>query len=316
MTLGELVYSFLEVKEASRDGEIWVKCPFCEDEKFRLGINLNDGRAHCFRGSCEWKTRDKKYLFTELCRHFGVEEEYTEEQSLPVKKKKKEHHLVTISLPDEYEALWTGINEEIGQLALKYVLDRGITKEQIKEHRLGFCAVGKYAWRIIFPVIYHRKIVGFTGRDFSDKSNMKYLNSESSKVFYNVPKVISSLAILSEGPVDALAIERAVDFDSLARLGSGLTGRNVDILKNYSENVFWPDPDLAGIDLCIKACLAMDKHTKVSVVMPDQDLEFDIDPGKLGETDSGLKEIKHRIARRVRWTSDLALQLRVLIGSL
>ena len=320
MTLTELVYSVLETRDANKDGEIWVQCPFCGDDKYRMGLNLNTGQAHCFRGSCEWKTRDKAYLFRELSKRFGIHEELDAEE-LQVKHKSHPKGPVSpskIKLPEYYEAPWTDVTEEIGRAAWKYVVDRGITVRQIKKHRLGFCAVGKYSWRIVIPVTCKGKMVGFTCRDFSGVGDPKYLNSEGLKTFYNIPSYYKETCVLSEGPIDALAIERACSyFDSLGRLGSGFTSVHRKILLNYREVILWPDPDKAGVDLCIKLANEF-KHyihakynIKISVVMPTDD---DTDPGKLGETEEGLKEIERRIKHRVPWDDNVPLKLRAKVA--
>lgn len=317
MTLAELVYGYLTYRERSKENELWVKCPFCNDNQYRMGLNLANGKAQCFRGSCGWKTSNKTYLFNSLAKQFGVTSTLSDKEQ-PKQKEKQEVKHLPVKMPSEFEPLWKDVNEEIGKRALDYLLKRGITKEQIHLHRIGFCAVGKFSYRIIFPVYTRKTLVGLVGRDFSGVSITnsevpRYLNSEGTKTLYNVPSVKSKLAILSEGPIDALAIERAVQFgDSLGRLGSTLTHDQEKILLRYKEICVWPDPDMVGVKGSIAVCKFLSRRRKVSVVVGTDN---DSDPGKLGETEQGLKTIEKRIRNRIPWNSEtvpLLLKSKVL----
>ena len=312
MTLSELVYAVLDVRDAKKDGEVWVQCPFCNDEKYRLGINLNTGLAHCFRGSCDWKTRDKVFLFKSLCTQFNYEATLDYE-AVEAPKKKRSRAVEGITLPNEFEALWTGVDDEIGHKAKHYLTSRGVTEEQIRKHRLGFCASGENTWRIIIPVYYGKRLLSYTGRDFSGKSELKYKNSEGIKFYYNVPKAKNGTCILSEGAFDAWAIERAtVKCDSIARLGTGFTPPQRRVLECYDEIILWPDPDKAGVELCISMAVVLDKRAKlVSLVLLEED---DVDPGKLGETPEGTASISERLRSRVKWNSSVSMKLRASVA--
>jgi DNA primase len=338
MTLDELVRSVLDVRETSQEGEVNVCCPFCvyrghaEDTKYRLGINTETGVAHCYQ--CEYiasrfnKNRKRK-LFGDICRQLGLQtEEMTDKevsiQKLETMSKKKED--VEVVLPEEYEPLWENVNDAIGKEALAYVLARGVTEEQIKKHKIGFCAVGKYSYRIIFPIYMFSKktsqvkLNGLVTRTFyKDATGPKYLNSNGNKNIFNLKSPIKrkKIGVLCEGVFDALAVERSVDYvDALARLGSSLTSIQLHRLKSYKEIVVWPDPDEPGIEganKVIRQIVDYNLNAKISFVMP---LEDDEDLGKLGETMDGCLEIARRLRKRALWTEalgDLALS-RVLFA--
>lgn len=320
MTLAELVYGYLDIRERSKDNELWAKCPFCDDDQYRMGINLANGKSQCFRGSCGFKSGSKSALFAKLCEVLNISGEIlndSEVEHVP-KKKKEEKHAEPVKLPKEFEPLWKDVDDALGKQALKYVQKRGITEKQILRHKLGFCGAGKYSHRIVFPVTYKKRLYGLVCRDFSgvsttDSNVPRYLNSEGTKTLYNVPKKKRSLAVLSEGPIDALAIERAFrKGDSLGRLGSTLTDEQYKILRKYKEICIWPDPDKPGVKGCISVAKQLLAHKKkVSVVIPVQD---DVDPGKLGETEDGCREIRRRIKRRIPFdieTTPLLLKAKI-----
>lgn len=322
MTFRDLIESVFEVYESSQDDEVWVDCPFCmgrghsEDTKHRLGINLQSGFAHCFQ--CDYKRGQdtphrKLRVFVDICEVFNLDErmddvELTEEE-LEERKKLKKAKQLSVALPREFEPLWKSVNDPIGRAALHYLEARGVTHEQIKKYRIGFCGAGKYSWRIIFPVFTRKKkLAGLVCRTFAKEVEPKYLNSEGSKTLYGVRRKRRSTVVLLEGCIDKLAVERAIKKrDSLGRLGSSLTEAQLKILKKYKEVIVWPDPDEPGIAGMIKSVKSMRdagiKH--ISVVPPLKDAAYDQDPGKIGETEEGLKEIRSRVSCKMKWSRDI-----------
>lgn len=327
MTLRELITTLFPSNLIRDDGngELAINCPFCIEEvgkrdfKQRLGINTTTGVGHCFR--CEKKAAagviGKRYWFKELNRAFNAS--YTLDKEIDeapiveevVKEKLKE---VILKLPSEYEPLWKNVDDRIGKKALKYLTSRNITSDQIKKHRIGFCAVGKYAYRIIFPVVYKEKLVGIVTRDFSGKAEYKYLNSKGDKTLFGVPKNIAREAHLSEGIFDALALERGVDpsEDCLATLGGGLTKQVQKILKRYRVITIWPDPDRPGIEGAIKkAKQLVKKNITVKMVLPDSNDEEGDDLGSMH-----WEEIEERSKGAVLFSKAVASRLRLRIASI
>jgi DNA primase len=303
-------------------GDFYVNCPFCieevgrQDTKHRFGINTATGVGNCHR--CEKKHSAKggrRYWFRELCRVLNLsfqmdredEDQETEESKIeePVKTS-------TIILPPEFEPLWRNVNDRVGRKALKYLLSRRVTKAQIKKHRIGFCAVGEYAFRIVFPVYSSMsRLKALVGRDFTGISSLRYLNSKGAKIMYNVPKRKKSVAVLGEGIFDALSGERALPHvDCIAGLGKTLTKRQVRTLAKYDEVVLWVDPNRAGVEGTIKRALALQKKkVKVMIVPPLEDVSADTDLGDLREW-----EVKQRFADRVPYSPSLAARMRVRVS--
>lgn len=323
MTLRDLIIRIFpqESIRGNGDGEVSVNCPFClelvgkKDFKQRLGINTTTGVGHCYR--CEFKG-GKRYVFRELCRAFGVQHtldrEPDDDTYVPkeqvIKKKKPQD----VKLPSEYEPLWRDVDEPIGKKALKYLTSRNVTLEQIRNHRIGFCAVGRYAFRIVFPVVYKKRLVGLVTRDFSGKAEYKYLNSIGDKSLYNVPKKKAKIANMSEGVFDALALERGVPLaeDCLATLGSGFTKQVLKVLLKYDTFVLWPDPDRPGAEGAIKKALKLQKKKKtVLIVLPDPDDEEGDDLGSM----RGF-EVAERRRQAVPFTSGVAKLLRMRIAAI
>jgi len=325
MTLEELVNAVFEDVQERGGGEVYVDCCFCDDQKHRLGINVETGVMHCF--NCEEKSGDRESVIrskrktyekiaeaTSITEPFTVDDDEDVEVSVKEKTLKKDKPKVTLELPKAYEPLWKEINDRDGRKALRYALDRGVTKEQIKHHRIGFACAGRYAFRIIFPVYYRQSLHGFVCRDFTGDAELKYLNSYGDKGLYNLPskKIRNTKAILVEGVFDVLAVERAniKGYDVIGCLGSKLKTSQYRRLSTYNKVVIWAEPDHAGVDGTIKRAKALQKlGVKVKVVVPDEDVETDTDPGAMD-----ANEIKRRIRESVVFTPGIANLMRTRIA--
>lgn len=329
MTLHELVDEIFGTPEVKDGGEVSVDCCFCDDGKERLGINVETGVAHCFK--CDWASGDKdstvnskRRTFTKLAAEANLsviftveegEEDVTVEEKTEVLKKGKQKYAER--LPQAFEPLYERVNDRISKEARRYLFDRGVTKRQLEVHRIGFCAAGRYAYRIVFPVWYGKKLRGYVCRDFTGKSELKYLNSDGEKGLYGLPvrNRRTSKGVLVEGVFDKLAVERAVSYDTFAGLGSKLTPRQLKKLSTYNTIVIWAEPDRAGVEGTIKrARLLQKKKIQVKVVLPLSDVDTDTDPGKLGETAEGLNEIRDRISKAVAYTSGIASLMRTRVA--
>lgn len=309
MNLADIVETYLEPRKANGEGEFWIRCPFCGDDQYRMGINVLDGRCHCFRASCEWKSSDRHYTFRELAKVLNITDT---QDAVPIVKKQKARVATRKTtryapLPKEFET-FKDLDDDVTKKAYDYLISRGLTDKQIGKHKLGFCAVGEYAYRIIIPVFRKKHLVSYTGRDFTG-APMRWKNFPGPKYIYNIPKIKRAKAVLLEGPFDVFAVERAIHYcDSLGRLGAGLTASSIRDLMQYDDIVVWPDPDRGGIQLAIDTCVSMSKRGKrMSVIMPVED---DVDPGKLGETEDGLEEIRQKVKGCVRWSEAVHTKLR------
>lgn len=298
----------IEYKNRPKENEIMIWCPFCEDnglehtDEFKLGVNVADGRMHCFRCEANPSVDD---LAEKL--ELG---ECEAAQELRKKKKGKKEKLVT-ALPEDFEVLnpsdkgdyWT-------RQAYKYIHRRNVTDRQIREKQIGYSLVGDYKYRIIIPVYYKKKLEGFVGRDFTGRQKPKYKNSIGDRSIYNVPQHKGKAAVLVEGVFDALAVERGVGsfgIDGLAVFGHTLTDRQLEMLEGYPEFILWPDPDEAGIKGFLGMVSQLKKLGSVHFVMPQA--EEDYDP-----SDMSPVEVQKRIKKAVEYTPELELRLKNLMA--
>jgi hypothetical protein len=226
--------------------EIRICCPFCTengetpDTRFRLGINIRNGAAHCF--NCDFKGRHVQLL---VLRRLQVQTEGLELEGVEAPVKAPE----PIALPKDFQVL-DRTYDVLDRQALNYLLKRGITRKQIIHNRIGVSLVGKLGYRIIFPVWVGKELKGLVARDFTGTQKPKYLNSGGDKYLYHFnPK--ARTCVLSEGAFKALRIARVLDDPeacSAALLGHDLTTIQLgQLLESKCERVIlWPDPDAVG----------------------------------------------------------------------
>ena len=123
---------------------------------------------------------------------------------------KKEDKPTIVTLPKEYKPLYIE-DGSIQQLhALKFLMERGLTEQDILKYNIGYCESGLFSNRVIIPSYDENgQLNFFVGRDIYD-SPMKYKNSSTTKdvvgfeLFVNWDEPI----VLCEGPFDAIAIRR------------------------------------------------------------------------------------------------------------
>lgn len=207
-------------------------------------------------------------------------------------------------LPEGFEFFFPYLKGHIRSRGMDYLHGRGVTNAQVRQHRVGFAAVGRYAYRVIFPIYDSKRLMTFIGRDFSGQQDPKFLNRRGAKPLWNSEKLgrfPGCTVVLYEGIFKALAGERAIP-DELddrpvavanavvhaATLGSHITDLQLSQLspRVISEIILFPDPDRAGLDGFLKVGRALvSRHYKrlsVAWPLPQQEAD-DMDPAELAE---------------------------------
>lgn len=230
---------------SAKPGEIWLDCPFCDDDRRRLGINIYRNLGHCFNGKCGFKSR---HAIQTVLRKLNIT---TQISNLPATKGVEQKKDVT--LPDDF-AMLCNVGPQDDYLlrkARRYLLRRGITKSQLKQYCLGASLRGRFAYRVVIPVTHSQKLVGLVARDWTNLQVPKYLNSVGEKFVWNAgtARPDSPPLILAEGVFKALALEKALKTDAAALLGHSITENMVTQLRASKRDCLrlWSDPDKAGI---------------------------------------------------------------------
>ena len=225
--------------------EICLCCPFCQanrgepDNEFRFNVNIKTGAGHCWHSGCGFKSRNSVFA---ILRELHVEGAFQLDGEQPAQAVPQE----PVTLPRDFQPL-TRVVDDLDRTALNYILKRGVTREQIAEHRIGVSYGGRYGYRVVFPVMEGKMLRGIVARDFTGTQTPKYLNSPGDKWFWGFDSEAETV-VLAEGIIKALKIRTATGISAAALLGHALTVPQRQQLdrSQCKHVVLWPDPDRVG----------------------------------------------------------------------
>jgi hypothetical protein len=130
--------------------------------------------------------------------------------------------------------------------AAKYLIDRGVY-DHVDAY---WCNDMKFRKRVIFPYWQGSTIVGYAARDFTGRSETKYLAQAPNGYLYNIHKILepTKFLIVVEGVIDAAAL------DCVGVLSNEAGQAQIDYLNQYKgEIIVCPDRDNAGKKLAKQA---------------------------------------------------------------
>ena len=200
----------------SRNEYLFV-CPFCKHHKKKLSINLDLGVYKC------WVCDTKGKSIPRLVRQFGSSHlshqwcqltneidmsdtpDLFAETKIPEEKQR-------LSLPPDFIFLGAPALPLDAQRPLRYLLARGVTLEDIRFYKLGFCSDGEYRNRIIIPSFDEEGYCNyFVGRAYKNDT-LKYKNPRVSRniIFNELLIDWASPVMLVEGPFDALKARNSI----------------------------------------------------------------------------------------------------------
>ena len=243
------------------------RCPYCEHSKHKFSVNIDKNVYKCW--ICDTRGRNLK----RVVRRFGTFkqrqawDQLTDEVDLTsfdsifestVETKVEQ----TIDLPKEFISLANTNLPITAKPALKYLKERGITKDDILKWKIGYCSSGEYENRIIFPSFNKDGYVNyFVVRTYIDHWK-RYLNPPvSNNVLFNELYVDwnNDLCIV-EGVFDAVVASNAIPL-----LGSSLRDSSKllqKIIKHDTPIYLAMDPD------------AKDKEQKIAKLLMQYDIEL------------------------------------------
>lgn len=223
-------------------------CPFCkeklgkEDTKYKLYINLESGLYYCFR--CETKgIINNLEIDTKKENDFRIKRLYNNLNLL-------KNRNIQCSSEIYIDLFSEPINKNKHLISYKYLIDRGISDEDIKKWNIrtgksyydeNDNLIKKWSGRIIFPYFEDGICTYATGRTYIN-SEPKYLNITSNKsvVVYNINNITNRTCILCEGIISAISAEKysKSNITAVSVLGKFPSKAQLDLIRLKADTVY------------------------------------------------------------------------------
>ena len=223
-------------------------CPKCKHHKKKLSVNIEADKFKCwicdyaghsirrllrdhadFRTLCDWDSLTNRVDITSFDDLFSEPTEESEQR---------------VFLPKEFRSL-TGKKILLNSLpARKYLVDRGLTKQDVVNWKIGYCVSGSYEGRIIIPSFsLEGELNYFVARSYNGHWK-KYMNPPASRniVFNHLMVDWDSDIILVEGAFDAIK----AGTNAIPLLGSQLNENSKlfqEVVRHNPKGYLALDPD-------------------------------------------------------------------------
>ena len=257
-------------------------CPFHDDTNPSMSVTRDKQIYKCF--SCgasgnvftfimDYEHVDFKEALSILAKRAGIDFKGSYVKSSP-DKYEKYYKMYDLAL----KLYQNNINSSLGKDAVEYLEKRSISKEIIKEFKIGLAldrdsltniltkkgystlemenyGLGNgyndlYYSRIMFPLFdTNNRVVGFSGRIYNSSSSSKYVNTKETPIFkkgevlynyYNAKEHcrLKKNVILVEGFMDVIRLYSIGIKNVVALMGTALTKEQINLLKRLSHDIY------------------------------------------------------------------------------
>lgn len=219
--------------------EILFYCPKCKHHKKKLSVNLDKNKFKCW--VCDYRGNNIRRLVKrhgsfldqqEWAKYDATVEIASFEDIFSTEQEVEEQFEQVINLPEEFKTLCSSRLSLASKPILKFLYDRGLTKQDILKWKIGYCPSGDYKERVVVPSFNEDGDVNYFiartyGRDW-----MKYKNPPASRdiIFNELYVDFDDDLVIVEGVFDAIVAGNAVPI-----LGSSLK-EDSKLLKKVVEH--------------------------------------------------------------------------------
>lgn len=280
--LDDLQIHYTEEGKNVSQGWIGVSCPFCSDESNHLGVNLIHKTISCFK--CGTTGTVIKYLTEEL-RSFEKAINILGDavpKELRLFEEQQIERVTRVELPKN-------ASRKITSYHAGYLESRKFNWEDLNDmYNLHYCGpTGKWANRIIVPVVKNYRLVTFTSVDISDQTNIRYKHLEDELSIIPIKNHLLGIehtdgnsVIVTEGFFDMLRIGEG----AVCTFGVKVTPEQKRLLSKFSNVKIVFDGDKDGWKMGENLAADLSLFCDVKLF----ELPFGKDPDTLSD-----QEIKH-----------------------
>ncbi len=249
---GYLAGGGADAKPAGAGPEWLARCPRCGAPE-HLYINTEKRCGHCFR--CGWSPglidlvagiegRPRGEIASRLARHHPSPlpslAQLREGVHLAGARPCSAHDAPIVACPDGYIALHRRHDPSTERMLApyrRYLERRSIPEEAIVRHRIGCAVLGRYAGRVILPVLSAGHLVAYQARDITGRSPIKYLGPPGMRLgeaLFNLDHARGfARIVLCEGIISAICAGP----DAVASFGKALRPGQLALLSRAGRPV-------------------------------------------------------------------------------
>ena len=249
--------------------EILFYCPFCKHHKRKFSVNIITNNYKCWicdvRGRNVRRILKTRLSYSKLCEWDRINNVVDLSKIDNNIFESIKHDKELVELPEQFISLANSNLPTTTKFAHKYLLDRGLTKQDIVLWKIGVCLSGPYEGRVIIPSFdLNGDCDYFIARGYG-KQFPKYMNPKVSKdiIFNELFIDWNKEIILVEGVFDAIKAENAIPL-----LGSTLS-EDTNLFKK-----------IAHYDPVVYVALDPDAETKSNEII-NRLLKYDIEVYKV-----------------------------------
>jgi len=147
-------------------------------------------------------------------------------------------------------------SEEWSREVYDWCRDKGVDPDLVRQSfKIYYCKFGKYAGRVIIPIVSKGVMVDFQARFFSEelddkgKKDLFIPGISVNNYLYNFDSLdVSQYVGILEGPVDVLRLWPYFR-NTVGCMGSSIQIQQVELLRRFPGFIIMPDPDKGGMTL-------------------------------------------------------------------
>lgn len=240
--------------------EIMISCPFHKDKTPSFGIDIENGRGHCF--SCGWsgsiESLYKDVTGQSLKTVLGLKSDSFSSYSY-----RNSFQFFNFENPLTLKNVYLNFNTlDLKSLdsnpdVLAYLNNRGISLSIASSMKMKYIEESRingtlFKRRLIIPVYENNRLISIEGRRiYSEDPDPKVLYPKNCTVntLYDIDNLDKSSTLYAcEGLMD-LAVLRGCEFfkNSTSIFGANLTKRQIELFKQFPKVVYIYDLDEAGL---------------------------------------------------------------------
>lgn len=216
--------------------EALFHCPFCKHHKPKMSVNINSNVYKCW--ICDARGKNVRRLIRKFSNYAMLAEwdrisgrhDVNDFDNL-FAEEDDDIIIQRVNLPEEFQTLTKDTLSPATLPAMNYLKARGITKAEILKWKIGYCASGEYAGRIVIPSFDTEGYVNYFIARTYNGAWLRYKNPQASRdiVFNELYLDWDKDVVLVEGVFDAIVAGNAIPLlGSILNSGAGLFARLVE----------------------------------------------------------------------------------------